>query len=180
MTDSVDARRGYDPVALQDGCPVGFVVDPATSAYFKLGGFNETSASGALPSFFLEWDMSNNDQTLPMFFSFRNIPRYYEGALTTFFDWYMWSTVTADVASYPEDDSGLGFDFYHCIACGGLVSSCQACYEPDLRTTCDHTFNCLPTSGDLYMTIYSLNTPPRRGPWPCPRSSCTTTSARAS
>jgi hypothetical protein len=73
-SDSVEERRGYDPVGLIDGCAVAMTIEPGTSAYFKLSGFSNATASGALPTF-LEWDMSNNEQSLPMFFSRRAASR---------------------------------------------------------------------------------------------------------
>ncbi|KAH8055817.1 hypothetical protein JL721_10130 [Aureococcus anophagefferens] len=132
-------------------------IEPGASAYFKLSGFSNATASGALPTFFLEWDMSNNEQSLPMFFSrraasrggddsgemltrrrFRDIPRYYEGAMSLFFDWYNWPAVTADAYNYAESDEG--FDLYHCHSCGYLVSSCAYCWDEDLRSDgCAHT-----------------------------------------
>lgn len=74
-SDSVEERRGYDPVGLVDGCAVAMTIEPGASAYFKLSGFSNATASGALPTFFLEWDMSNNEQSLPMFFSRRAASR---------------------------------------------------------------------------------------------------------
>ena len=100
--------------------------------------------------------MSNNEQSLPMFFSFRDIPRYYEGAMSLFFDWYNWPAVTADAYNYAESDEG--FDLYHCHSCGYLVSSCAYCWEEDLRSDgCAHTPRCEASGDDLFMTVYGMN-----------------------
>ena len=128
------ARRYYDPVPLKSGCPVSVVLEPGSTFYMTLDGFDAASP----PKLLVEWDLEPSPPFV-IFFSYRGFE---------YRDWYLWSTSSGSSVRYAARPDGR--DVYHCAG-----SSCGAedlRHGGTLHATLVTAFNVRPTRFSLTLS----------------------------